>query len=139
MWALSIVARRSTLCGERASHCGGFSCCCTRAQLPRDMWDLPGLGIEPLVSGFFTIRPPGKSFCLILKLGGFFFFSVTASQRVSLCVQQGESAICLYVHVYTSPPSVTLLPFHPPRSSQSPELSPLAMQQLPTSSLLCTW
>ena len=74
MWALSVVARGCTLCGVRASHCGGFSCCRTRSQLPRDMWDLLGLGTEPLVSGFFTIGLPGKSFCLILKLGWVLFF-----------------------------------------------------------------
>ena len=72
-------------CGERASHCGGFSCCgaralgmrasvvvarglgsCgSRAQLLRGTWDLPGPGLEPvspsLAGGFLTTAPPGKS------------------------------------------------------------------------------
>ena len=68
-----------------ASHCGGLSCCgaqalgvqasvvvacglssCgSQASLLRGMWDLPGLGIEPmspaLAGGFLTTAPPGKS------------------------------------------------------------------------------
>ena len=47
-------------CSSRASHCGGFSCCGARALEPRlsscgaraqllhGMWDLPGLGLEPV-------------------------------------------------------------------------------------------
>lgn len=67
-----------------ASHCGAFYCCCTWAQLLPAIWDLPRLGIEPLVSGFFTSGPPGMSFFLkILKLVFFFLSSVTGSQCVS--------------------------------------------------------
>ena len=43
----------------------GFSCCGSRAQLLRGMWDLRGPGLEPvspaLTGGFLTTAPPGKS------------------------------------------------------------------------------
>ena len=65
-------------CGVWASHCSGFSCC--RAQAlgewssgvvahglsysRRDMWDLPGPGIElvstALTGGFLSTGPPEK-------------------------------------------------------------------------------
>ena len=76
-------------CGVQASHCCGFSCCgawalgsavfssCSSRDLEhrlnsrdvwvwllRNMWDLPGSGIQPvflvLTGGFFTTEPPGK-------------------------------------------------------------------------------
>ena len=85
VFSLQLRRAGTTLrCGEWASHCGGFSCCgawalgawasvvvarglssCgTRAQLLRDMWNLPGPGLEPmspaLAGGFLTTVPPGK-------------------------------------------------------------------------------
>ena len=80
MWAFSICVEQGLLssCGAWASHCGGFSCCrapalgCmdfsnhgTQALLLRGMWNLPGLGMEPvspaLAGGFLSTGPPGKS------------------------------------------------------------------------------
>ena len=80
-------------CSVRASHYGGFSCCRAWAQgscgtwaqlelrlnscdvwalLPHSMWDLPGLGIEPVspafAGGFFTTELPGKPCCEILRI-----------------------------------------------------------------------
>ena len=88
-----VAARRFSLvgesgatlrCGERASHCCGFSHCGARAlgvrasivaahglrscgtwaQLLSGLWDLPGPGLEPmspaLAGGFSTTAPPGK-------------------------------------------------------------------------------
>ena len=47
------------------SRCAGFSSCCSQAQLPHSMWNLPEPGIEPvsppLAGGFLTTVPPGKS------------------------------------------------------------------------------
>ena len=81
-------AGATPLCGARASHCSGFSCCgaralsvrasvvvadrlssCgSRASLLRSTWDLLGPGIEPvspaLAGGFLTTAPSGKSLCL---------------------------------------------------------------------------
>ena len=68
---------RHSNCSAWASHCGGFSCfgaqalqrsgfssCGAQVYLPRSMWDLPGLGIEPmspaLAGGFFTTEPARK-------------------------------------------------------------------------------
>ena len=69
-------------CDAQASHCGGFSCCGSRAlgvqalehrlsscgaraQLFCGMWDLPRPGLKPvspaLAGGFLTTVPPGKS------------------------------------------------------------------------------
>ena len=43
----------------------GLSSCGTPVYLLREMWDLPGPGIEPmspvLAGGFLTTEPPGKS------------------------------------------------------------------------------
>ena len=43
----------------------GFSSCGAQAQLPRDMWNLPGSGIEPmfpaLEGGCLSTVPPVKS------------------------------------------------------------------------------
>ena len=58
-----VVARGLSSCGlwpleRRLSSCG------TRAQLLHGMWDLPGLGLEPMspasAGGFLTTAPPGK-------------------------------------------------------------------------------
>ena len=63
-WASVVVAFRLSSCGSRAlehrlSSCGAW------ASLLCSMWDLPGLGIEPmtpaLAGGFLTTAPPGKS------------------------------------------------------------------------------
>ena len=81
VFSLKVWREEATLrCGAQASPCGGFSCgrawtpgvwapkcssssCGTQTQLPGCMWDLPGLGIEPvfpaLASGFFPTGPPG--------------------------------------------------------------------------------
>ena len=52
-------------CGSRALE-RRLSSCGTRAELLCGMWDLPGLGIEPvspaLAGGFLTTAPLGKSF-----------------------------------------------------------------------------
>ena len=80
MWAPSICAEQGLLssCAARASHCGGFSCCralalgCmdfsnhgTQALLLWSMWNLLGLGMEPmspaLAGEFLSSGPPGKS------------------------------------------------------------------------------
>ena len=57
-------------CGSQAPE-HRLSSCGTRAQLLRDMWDLPGPGLEPvspaLASGFLTTVPPGKPSVRILK------------------------------------------------------------------------
>ena len=49
--------------------CLGTSNCDSQAQLPCNMWNLPGPGIEPvypaLVGGFLTTGPPGKSLDVI--------------------------------------------------------------------------
>ena len=67
-----------TLCGAWASHCGGFSCCRTRAlgqvgfsscgtwaQLLGSMWNLAGPGIKlvsPALAGrLLTTGPAGRS------------------------------------------------------------------------------
>ena len=55
----------ASLVAEHGFQAHGLSRCGARAQLLRDMWDLPGPGIEPmspaLAGGFFTTAPPGKS------------------------------------------------------------------------------
>ena len=62
-WASVVVACGLSSCGSRAlerrlSSCGAW------ASLLRGMWDLPGLGLEPVspaVAGrFLTTVPPGK-------------------------------------------------------------------------------
>ena len=78
-------------CSAWASHCGGFSCCGSRAlgawasvvvahrlsscgaraYLLHSMWYLPGPGIEPvppaLAGRFLTTVPPGKSLESLFK------------------------------------------------------------------------
>ena len=50
----------------------GFSSCILRVQLLRDMWNLPGPGIEPespeLTSRFPSTAPPGKSYLYFLNV-----------------------------------------------------------------------
>ena len=63
---LTIVA--SLVAEHRLQTCR-LSSCGSRAQLPRDMWDLPRPGLEPmfpaLAGRFSTTAPPGKPFfCL---------------------------------------------------------------------------
>ena len=90
LWVFSSCSEQKLLssCGVWASHCGGFSCC--RAQTPRcagysscahrlstcsawawlscGMWNLSGLGMEPVSSAlarrFLTTGSTGKSFFL---------------------------------------------------------------------------
>ena len=56
-------------CGSRALE-RRLGSCGTWAQLLRGMWDLPGLGLEPvspaLAGGFLTTAPPGKSLYQVL-------------------------------------------------------------------------
>ena len=57
-------------CGAQALE-RRLSSCGTRAyQLVRDMWDLPGPGLEPvspeLAGRFLTTVPPGKSYMRVL-------------------------------------------------------------------------
>ena len=64
-------ARTSVVVARGLSSCGSWalerrlSSCGAQAELLRGMWDLPGLGIEPmspaLAGGFLTTAPPGKS------------------------------------------------------------------------------
>ena len=60
---LTIVA---SLVAEHKLQTRRLSNCGSRAQLLRGMWDLPGLGLEPvspaLAGGFLTTAPPGKPF-----------------------------------------------------------------------------
>ena len=84
---VSAAARASSPCSKRglpcscsalASHCRGLSRCRARALdhrlrswLLHGMWDLPGLGVEPmspaLAGGFFTTEPPGKPYKVPLQ------------------------------------------------------------------------
>ena len=86
MLGLRFCVRASTSCGKRGSlfiavhgpltiaaslvaehrlQTLRLSSCGSRAQLLRDMWDLPRRGLEPvspaLAAGFLTTVPPGKS------------------------------------------------------------------------------
>ena len=60
---LTIVA---SLVAEHKLQTRRLSNCGSRAQLLRGMWDLLGLGLEPvspaLAGGFLTTAPPGKPF-----------------------------------------------------------------------------
>ena len=47
VWASVVVPRRLSSCDSRALECR-LSSCGARAQLLRSMWDLPGLGLEPV-------------------------------------------------------------------------------------------
>ena len=85
-------------CGAQGFHCRGFSCCKWRAlehtlgsggswvQLPPDMWDLPGQGIEPmspaLAGKFFTTEPLGKSswFLSLCHLHNYNYFTKEVSR-----------------------------------------------------------
>ena len=68
MRASVVVACGLSSCGLQALE-RRLSSCCTRAQLLRGMWDLPGPGLEPvspaLAGGFLTTAPPGKP-CLFV-------------------------------------------------------------------------
>ena len=69
--ARALAARASVVAARGLSSCGSWalerrlSSCGAQAQLLRDMWDLPGPGLEPvspaLAGGFLTPAPPGKS------------------------------------------------------------------------------
>ena len=63
MWASVVVAHRLSSCGSRALECR-LSSCGTRALLLRDIWDLPGPGLESmspaLAGGFLTTEPQGR-------------------------------------------------------------------------------
>ena len=83
-WAFSSFGERGLLCscGVRASHCSGFSLwstvsrctgfstCGLWTSLLCGMWNLPGLGIEPVSPGlagvFLSTVPPGK-FCSLVN------------------------------------------------------------------------
>ena len=53
-----------------------LSCCSSRAQLLRGLWDLPRPGLEPvspaLAGGFLTTAPPGKPRLLYYYIRTFF-------------------------------------------------------------------
>ena len=87
MWASVVMARGLSSCGSWALE-GRLSSCGARAYLLCSMWDLPGLGLEPvfpeLAGGFLTTVPPGKphstdflKFCFHFHLSqGIFKFSL---------------------------------------------------------------
>ena len=58
------VSSGSSCCRAWALECR-FSSCCPWASLLLDMWNLFGVGMEPvdpaLAGGFLTTEPPGKS------------------------------------------------------------------------------
>ena len=62
-WASVVVACGLSSCGSRALE-HRLGSCGAGAWLLRGMWDLPGLGLEPmspaLADGFSTTAPPGK-------------------------------------------------------------------------------
>ena len=66
----------ASLVAEHKLQTRRLSCCGSRAQLLRGMWDLPRPGLEPvypaMAGGFLTTAPPGKS----LKLLFFFFLNL---------------------------------------------------------------
>ena len=88
--SLVVWVGATLLCGAQASHCGGISChgafalgvqasavaaqqlnsCGARAQLPRGVWHLPGLGIEPVcpeLAGWFLSPVPLEKSCCVLN------------------------------------------------------------------------
>ena len=69
-WASVFVAHGLSSCGLWALE-HRFSSCGARAQLLRDMWDLPGPGLKPvspaLAGRFLTTVPLGKLSCIIFK------------------------------------------------------------------------
>ena len=70
LWASVVTAWRLSSCDLWALECR-FSGCSTRAQLLYIMWDLPGLGIEPVtpaLAGVLTPGSPGKSQLLSFEL-----------------------------------------------------------------------
>ena len=73
LWSTGSRRTGFSSCGLKALE-RRLSSCGTRAQLLRDMWDLPGPGLEPvspaLAGGFSTIVPPGK------PLGQIFFVKI---------------------------------------------------------------
>ena len=96
--AASLVAEHR-LQMRRLSNCG------SRAQLLRDMWDLPRPGLEPvspaLAGRFLTTAPQGKPYTTVLTIlfPSFYYSSgkdgmlrqVTLSQGASPPVQQTEA------------------------------------------------
>ena len=73
-----VVARGLSSCGSRALE-HRLSSSGKWASLLCGMWDLPGLGLEPmspaLAGGFLTTVPPGKSLSLIFVVYHFLFYS----------------------------------------------------------------
>ena len=65
----------ASLVAEHGLQMRGLSSCGTWAQLPRDMWNLPGPGLEPMspsfAGGFLTTAPLGKSCNCLLTHGVF--------------------------------------------------------------------
>ena len=64
MRASVVVAQGLSSCGSRALECR-LSSCGTQASLLHGMWDIPGIGLEPispaLAGRFLTTAQPGKS------------------------------------------------------------------------------
>ena len=69
-WPLYLWSRLQGWQASVVIACGPSSCD-VWALLPQDMWDPPGLGIEPtspvLAGGFFTTEMPGKAFKRIFE------------------------------------------------------------------------
>ena len=81
-----LVAAVSLVAEHRLSSCGAW------AELLHGMWDLPGLGIEPmslaLAGGFFTPEPPEM-------LHGLFFISLVVEELFLLIFRFLSSVVAL--------------------------------------------
>ena len=106
VWASVVVAHELSSCGlwaleRRLSSCGA------RAQLLRGMWDLPGLGLEPvspaLAGGFLTTTPLGKpsTFSLIVKMYPSLFSGLRSlAARLNLSQASCANKLTLYPSLY---------------------------------------
>ena len=84
--SVSFSLRWLLLLCSTGSRGSGFSSSGTQAQLLYSMWDLPGLGIEPmspaLPGRFLSTGPPGKTCLLFLSLNFQHLFSVLQVLRL---------------------------------------------------------
>ena len=80
LWSMGSRHMGFSSCGSRALE-RRLSSCGSQAWLLCGMWDLPGLGLEPvspaLAGGFLTTAPPGKPLNSLLM-------SLAASRRIAL-------------------------------------------------------
>ena len=71
LWSMDSRHTGFSSCGSRALE-RRLSSCGAQAQLLRDMWDLPGPGLEPvspaLAGGLPTTAPPGKPWTFFKSL-----------------------------------------------------------------------